>query len=85
MKNEILVCNSGSSSLKLDVFRSGEALNYLASASVDRIGQSDGPKSELKIEIENGQTHKEEGVFEDHRSALLRISEDSGKRECISK
>ncbi len=75
MKNEILVCNSGSSSLKLDVFRSGEALNYVASASVDRIGQSDGPKSELKVEIQDGKAHKEEDSFPDHRSALLRISE----------
>ncbi|MEQ8353718.1 MAG: acetate kinase [Leptospiraceae bacterium] len=74
MKNEILVCNSGSSSLKLDVFRSGESLEYLASASVDRIGQKQGATSTLEVEIPDQDTYQEEDQFEDHRSALLRIS-----------
>ena len=75
MSKEILVCNSGSSSLKLDVFQSGEYLSYLASASVDRIGQMQGAESELEVKIKDRETHTERSRFEDHRSALLRISE----------
>lgn len=75
VKKEILVCNSGSSSLKLDVFQAGETLEYRASASAERIGQEKGQKGKLEVQIADQVIHSEEGHFPDHRFALIQISE----------
>ena len=80
-EKEILVCNSGSSSLKLDVFRSGEGLSYHASAQVDRIGQKE---SNLKLSVAGGEEIEQMQTFADHRAALLHLSDLLGQHDVFS-
>ena len=82
MSKEILVCNSGSSSLKLDVFESGETLQYRASATAERIG--DPASGKLSVEVGGVEVGQEDGPISDHRAALIRIAEILEKNQVFS-
>ncbi len=68
MKDRILVINSGSSSVKADVFRmTDQELEFLAGGIADRIGQ---PQGVFKTRNETEVLVQEERGFPDHASAI---------------
>ena len=73
---KILVINSGSSSLKFDLIRTGEGADAetdrtLAGGSVDRIGHD----SSVSFKASSGLSHSENTPVKDHREAARRIME----------
>lgn len=74
MKKEILVCNCGSSSLKVDVFQiKDNNPSYLASAQAERLGEDNVP---VQVDLSHVDlaTHKTQLKQADHATALNHIA-----------
>ena len=72
MKSQILVCNCGSSSIKIDVFDSARDLAYVASARAERLGSDE---AVLRLErAGSGDETITQPARRDHAAALREIA-----------
>lgn len=81
MTEQVLVLNSGSSSIKYTLFEVGPSLVESASGLVERIGESDSLSTHHVHVGDRSQTHHDRARIADHRagfSALIEILETAG-------